>query len=842
MLQGSSRALARFDAGWFVKGTMTLVGAAALLAAAAPAAAQLARTAAIGVFRSAAATFALDGNLDGAPEVAFGFGQAGDVGMLGDLGGSGTRGPVVWRNGAWLFDLDRDGAPDKTVAFGAAGDVPFMADMDGDGKEDLVLYRGGQWLVNTKGDGTTQHLYQFGGSRGDRPALGDVNGDGVVDLIVVNRGSWHVSTTRAGIQLSFSHGDGSESALLAFDYNGDGKDDLVTFKNGVWSVKSVLGAPGTASFTYGAAGDTPLYFGAGAVPDARLDAARFLHQATFGPTSAEIMRVQQMGYAAYLDDQFAKPHQYLPYMAWYPQGRPTPPEGETWPYCLYGAYAFGVAYDRQTPCNCSAQPGTVNQCQRDVYTNFRLQNELMKRAVGAQDQLRHRVAWALSQILVTSSLQDPIAYPMRNYQQLLLDMAFGRFEDLLYAITLSPWMGNYLDMVRNDGSAAAQQRGVVPNENYARELLQLFSIGLWELNNDGSVMTDAQGNPIPTYVQEDIVQLSRALTGWAYPPLPGQTPTFNRGVNYLGIMQAIEGPLNQTGNTNYHDVGAKSVMGFTQPAGTRAEADVRWAVQLAANHPNTGVYIGRQLIQQLVTSNPSPAYVNRVVNVWNNNGSGVRGDLRAVVRAILLDPEARAPRNPVMSHFGKLKEPVLAVANLLRAFGAVTDGVALRTPLTQMGQNPYNSPTVFNYYQQDFIVPGTGLSGPPFHIFDATSYFARANFYYNLIYSTSCDTGYATSPSMCGPNPGQHRRERDRHEDPLGRSQGAGDGSCDARRYAGDATVERRSAEGATRQDHQRRHRRHAQRAADAGAAPRPRAHGRLSRRGDAPVPGGVLT
>jgi uncharacterized protein (DUF1800 family) len=307
--------------------------------------------------------------------------------------------------------------------------------------------------------------------------------------------------------------------------------------------------------------------------------------------------------------------------------------------------------------------------------------------------------------------------------------------------------GGHVDL-RPPAAAAA---GVVPNENYARELLQLFSIGLWELRPDGTLLLAAQNNPIPTYDQDDIVQLSRALTGWAYPPLPGQTPAFNRGVNYIGIMTPIEGPLNGTGNTNYHDVGAKSVMAFNSPAGTRAEPDVRWAVQLAANHPNTGVYIGRQLIQQLVTSNPSPAYVNRIVNVWNNNGAGVRGDLRAVVH-----PSRRGstgPRNAVLSSFGKPKEPVLIISNLLRALGATSDGVYLRTPAAAMGQNVFNSPPVFNYYQQDFVIPGTSLSGPPFHIFDATSYFARTNFIYNLIYNNTCDTGAPTSPSVCGPAP-----------------------------------------------------------------------------------------
>jgi uncharacterized protein (DUF1800 family) len=758
MLQVSSRAHLRTDLSSFVKATAALLGAAALLAAATPADAQMTRAAAVGVYRTPTNTFALDGNFDNLPDVTFPFGQANDVPLLGDLNGSGARGPVLYRAGTWLFDLDRDGVPDKTVVYGTASDVPLMGDIDGDGKEDIVLFRGGQWLVNTKADGTTQFQLQFGGSRGDIPLLGDVNGDGQVDLIIYNRGSWHVSLNQKNnVNVSHSHGDGGSEIPLVFDYNGDGKDDLVTYSAGVWSAKSVNGPVATGSFTFGTASDKPLYFGPGAFPNARLDAARFLHQATFGPIDADITRVQQIGYAAFVDEQFTKPHTYLPYMPWWPQNRPqsaNPPAAQL-PFCLYSFYTSGVPYNPAAPCNCNGQAGTVNQCQRDVYTNFVLQNELFKRALTAPDQLRHRVAWALSQILVTSSLQDPIAYPMRNYQQLLLDSAFGRFEDLLYSITFSPWMGNYLDMVRNDGSTAAQARGVVPNENYARELLQLFSIGLWELRPDGTLLLDAQGNPIPTYDQDDIVQLSRALTGWAYPPLPGQTPAFNRGVNYIGIMTAIEGPLNGTGTTNYHDVGAKSVMAFNQPAGTRAEPDVRWAVQIAANHPNTGVYIGRQLIQQLVTSNPSPAYVNRIVSVWNNNGAGVRGDLRAVVRAILLDAEARAPRNPVISAHGKLKEPVLVMTNLLRALGAISDGVYLRAPATAMGQNVYNAPTVFNYYQQDFIVPGTTLSGPPFQIFDATSYFARANFLYNLVYNGSCDTGTAISPSVCGPNPDQ---------------------------------------------------------------------------------------
>lgn len=725
------------------------------LAAATGAQAQFTMTAAIGVYSPRSSTFWLDGDFDGKPDLYHRFGQLGDLGLLGDPVGSGSRAPVVYRGGTWLFDLDRDGAADVTIPFGAAGDIPLMADMDGDGKDDLVVWKpNGQWLVNTRFDGSTQYVYQLGGARGDVPLLGDMNGDGNVDLVIYNRGTWYASLDRsANIQRTYTHTVAAGETPLVFDFNGDGTDDMAVIVNGAWHVKSTAGATATQNFGVGGAGDHPLYFGRGAVPNPRAQAARFLQQSTFGPTEADIQAIMSGGWQARLNQELAAAHTPMPAMAWWPQGRPQPPAGITWPICTYAQYTANVPYNSATPCNCNGQAGTINQCQRDVYTNFRLQNEFVKRAMTAPDQLRHRVAWALSQILVTSSLQDPIAYPMRDYQQVMLDYAFGNFEALLTSVTLSPWMGNYLDMVRNDGSPAAQARGVVPNENYARELLQLFTIGLWELKPDGTMLTDAAGNPIPTYDQDDIVQLSRALTGWAYPPLPGQTPAFGRGVNYIGWMTPIEGPLNGTGTVNYHDVGAKSWLGFNIPAGQRANADVAAALSIAANHPNTGVYIGRQLIQQLVTSNPSPEYVSRVTAVWNNNGSGARGDLRAVVRAILSDPEARAPRNPVVSSFGKLKEPALYVTNLLRAFNGVTDGVFLRTPLASMGQNIYNSPTVFNYYVQDYVVPGTDLAGPPFQIFDATSYFARVNFVYNLIYSGTCDTGLPTSPSTCGPGP-----------------------------------------------------------------------------------------
>jgi uncharacterized protein (DUF1800 family) len=707
--------------------------------------------AAVGVYRPGISRFFVDGNYDLVADLSVAFGQSGDVALLGDIRGDGARHPVVFRNGQWLVDRNRDGTSELTVTFGAAGDKPLIADFDKDGIDDLVLYRNGVWYISSGGTGTATYAYGFGGGATDIPLLADIDGDGMLDLIIYRAGVWFASTRRDGVaDRVFAFGGGPNDIPMAFDYNGDGIADLVIFRDGVWYVSTARNGVVNASFQLGIAGDKPLYFGKGVASTPRLDAARLLYQGTFGPTEAEITRVQTLGVAGWVDAQLAAPKSTFTAMPWWPTGRPST---STNPLCTFPNYLTS-SYSPTAPCNCSDATG-FNRCQRDVYTNYRVQNEFLTKALTAPDQLRLRTAWALSQIIVTSNMQDPLAYPMRDYFQMLTDNAFGNFQELLLRVTASPWMGNYLDMVNNNGSPAQLAAGRLPNENYARELLQLFSIGLWELRDDGTQLLDAQGKPIPTYDQDEIMELARALTGWTYYPLTnlGQTVRWNAPVNYLVNMIPIEGPLNGTGTVNYHDVTAKALMGYTFPAGGRAETEINMAVALVAQHPNTAPFMSKQLIQQLVTSNPTPAYVQRVSAVWNNNGSGIRGDLKSVVKAILTDPEARAPRNPVRTKFGKLKEPVLYVTSLLRQLGISSDGVALRTPLSNMAQNVFNSPTVFNYYNAEYVVPGTNLAGPAFEIFDATLYFQRVNWAYNLLYSGTCDTGAPWSPVLCGPAP-----------------------------------------------------------------------------------------
>jgi uncharacterized protein (DUF1800 family) len=303
---------------------------------------------------------------------------------------------------------------------------------------------------------------------------------------------------------------------------------------------------------------------------------------------------------------------------------------------------------------------------------------------------------------------------------------FGNFYTLLTDVTLNPSMGFYLDMVNNNGCS-----GCRPNENYARELMQLFTIGLNELNIDGTLQFDQSGNPIPTYDQGTVIGFSQVFTGWSYPPAPGQNPAFNSPAYFGGPML----PFNP-----HHSQGSKSLLnGTTIPAGGDIEADLQAGLQNIFNHPNVGPFFSQQLIQKLVTSNPSPAYVSRVAQVFNDDGTGVRGNLQAVVTAILLDPEARRGDDPtqVQPSDGHLREPLLYMMNAMLALNATTDGAEPTAYSGSMLQAPFTSPDVFNFYPPNFQVPGTQLLGPEFEILNASSNMWRINFINYLIYQTS---------------------------------------------------------------------------------------------------------
>jgi uncharacterized protein (DUF1800 family) len=294
-------------------------------------------------------------------------------------------------------------------------------------------------------------------------------------------------------------------------------------------------------------------------------------------------------------------------------------------------------------------------------------------------------------------------------------------------------MGNYLDMVNNDHASGTR----VPNENYAREIMQLFSIGLEELDVDGTVKLDLSGMPKPTYDQAQIKEFAKVFTGLTYADAANPTATTatkKTGVRYYAAPMV---PYPVTSTAGHEQIEKYLLNGTVLPAGQAALKDQADAVHNVFMHPNTPVYIGRQLIQRLVTGNPSKAYVRRVAQKFVDNGAGVRGDMKAVIKAILLDPEARGGGSASDPTFGSLKEPVLMITNLIRTLSGVTDGNRLEAFASGLGQRPYYSPTVFNYFPPDTTIQGTSVLAPEFLIHTTQSAIARANLVYNMVYNPS---------------------------------------------------------------------------------------------------------
>ena len=369
-------------------------------------------------------------------------------------------------------------------------------------------------------------------------------------------------------------------------------------------------------------------------------------------------------------------------------------------------------------------------------------------ALNAPDQLRQRVAFALSEILVISDVNGTLynnSQGMSNYYDLLVTGAFGNFRTLLENVTLSPIMGIYLSSLRN-AKATFDANGAVltsADENYAREVMQLFTIGLNQLQPDGTLKLDYSGLPIPTYTQQTITETAKIFTGWAFRSADATSASNFRGsaADYLHPMMLY---------TAFHDTGTKTIVGgVIVPANQDGTQDLKLALDTLFNHPNTGPFISRELIQRLVTSNPSPGYIYRVAQVFANNGSGVRGDLAAVVRAILTDYEARSSAAADDTSFGKLKEPLLRATALLRAFGgaansgryAIFNGQGSENPL---GQTALHANTVFNFFEPNFVQPGTlaaaGLFAPEYQILTDTTAISAPNQLWNFIYANRSTT------------------------------------------------------------------------------------------------------
>ena len=347
-------------------------------------------------------------------------------------------------------------------------------------------------------------------------------------------------------------------------------------------------------------------------------------------------------------------------------------------------------------------------------------------AAVAPDQLRQRVKFALSEIFVIS-LNDPNVdvRGAANYYDMLGIHAFANYRALLEQVSLHPMMGRYLTHLANQREDTTTGRS--PDENYAREVMQLMSLGLYELNPDGTRRTDAAGQPIPTYDADDISGLARVFTGFSwYSPTPSQQTFFGQNRDLASTITPM------VAYPQFHSLSAKVFLTTNIPASTTSNptGDLRIALDAIFNHPNTGPFVSRQLIQRLVTSNPSPGYVARVAAVFANNGSGTRGDLGAVVRTILLDPEARDTTVVSPIAFGKLREPLIRMTNWMRAFGANSVSgswlIGSTSSNTSLSQSPLAANSVFNFFRPGYIPPNTRLGGinmvaPEFQIVDEVS-------------------------------------------------------------------------------------------------------------------------
>ena len=443
-----------------------------------------------------------------------------------------------------------------------------------------------------------------------------------------------------------------------------------------------------------------------ATPASDAEAARFLQQAQFSSTRAEIAALRQVSYVQWLNNQYAAP---------------LGPTGWDWLESRgYGNFD-GNDYHLKT-----------------YQADFMIWKQLM----SGPDMMRRRIALALSELFVVSMQSadfDWRAHAYTHYWDTLVKNAFGNFRQLLEAVALHPAMGFYLNTKGNQKENASTGR--VPDENFAREVMQLFTIGLYKLNLDGSLKLDASGKPIETYTQSDVSNLARVFTGYDFDTSDGVSYYSADGTWKIPSRTFARKPM--VLNTSLHSTLAATFLGVTVPANTPGATALKTALDTLFKHPNVGPFFAKQMIQRLVTSNPSPAYVSRVAAKFNNNGAGVRGDLRAVWSAILLDDDARGAATLSDLRSGKLREPILRVLQWARTFGATSAAGSWKILNTSsadlhLGQSPLQSPSVFNFFRPGFVPPGTAMAlaktpAPEFQLVSETTVASYLNYMETVI-------------------------------------------------------------------------------------------------------------
>lgn len=464
----------------------------------------------------------------------------------------------------------------------------------------------------------------------------------------------------------------------------------------------------------------------------QLDAVRLANQATFGPNEALVAQIRDQGAAAWIAEQMTLQHQSVKRL---PSGQ-TVTETVQLPKSRYTSGGTNAVH-KHTSQSVDFCADKGDNCWRDWSSSTPLVWDFYRNAVNSPDQLRLRVGLALQQLLVISNYEVNGTYGLRNYNNMLLDGAFGNYRDVLKKVILSPVMGDYLDHVNNDKDA--------PNENFARELLQLFSLGTCLLNADGSLQG---GTCTPTYDNDQVREYAFALTGWTYPPggaSPwGCWPTGSNCQFYDGDMVL---------KASFHNTARRTLLsGVSLADGNTAPVALEAVLNSIMAHPNIAPYVSRHLIQQLVTSNPSPAYVQRVATAFNTGrsgtfGTGFKGDLAATVAAVLLDTEARSAPT---TNTGRLREPIQLFTGVLRALNGRSDGNALGWWWgEEMRQHVFRPPSVFNFYPPDYPVAGTTppLVGPAFGIHNANTALNRVNYINYLVFWDGSD------PDTDIPNP-----------------------------------------------------------------------------------------
>jgi hypothetical protein len=498
----------------------------------------------------------------------------------------------------------------------------------------------------------------------------------VVSTIVVTVSPSSVGVPTGGTQQFQAAVSGSANQAVTWKVNGlvggDPSSGTIT-ASGLYTAPAVIPVSGTATVAALCAADG-LTQGTATVSiqdPLAVTYGRFLEQSTFGPTPQLMAHVRQVGLPAFLNEQFSTPE-------------------STWP---------------------SLATATRSNAVDSFFSN----------AASGQDQLRQRVIFALSEIIVISMNKNTNGNEIVPWLQLLSRNAFGNYRTLLREITLDATMGKFLDLANSSKPTAMTGA----NENYAREVMQLFSLGLYQLNLDGSVKLDGQGQPLPTYSQTDVKQMALALTGWTYGNQSGVPPVNPNPNYYPGPMLPIQ---------SRHDASAKNILGQPLPAGRTIVQDLDGAIDIVFNHPNVGPFVATRLIRALVTSNPSPAYIARVASVFNNNGQEIRGDMQAVISAILLDPDARNDSPP--SDFGRLRTPVQHTIALMRALG-ISPGQPSQFAYIyySMSEGMLDAPSVFGHYSPLFHVPRTALFGPEFQIYSPTDAVNRANLFYSMMFN-----------------------------------------------------------------------------------------------------------